>query len=568
MTKFAPIRDLLRALFLLVLLGPHAIVYAEKHSPLAPRYSHWLQDEVSYLITNEEKSEFLALRDDAARDNFMQRFWSIRNADPNSPSNATREEHYRRLAYANDHFGSLNFNDGAHSDRGMVYITLGPPQQREVHTEAPHLRPIEIWFYQNTVGGLPTHFYVMFYRPDFGQDFRLYSPYGDRPEKLVNGTDAVNNDQAALHFIETALGTEAEHVALSLVPGEPVDFKNPQISLQSDVLLNQIRDYRNLASTKRALEFHRSTLEGVSHRLLLGTEFSDLTLVASRDGARDESLHYLFSLRSPADFGFGQRANGGFYYSLHLRSDLLDASGKTVRHAEQDLSHDLDAKQVSALKAKSFSVEGRLPINPGKYELQLELTNNVTRQAFRQNRTILVPGFDQPLAVSQVFFANTLPPINDPGRAQPFSFSGVKLSPRGGENVISPAGTPLRIIFQVWERPRDPASLRGGPMTIHYLIGQVNGGEKHEEDQTVDRSQFDPDGNLLLGRDFSTDSLSEGSYRLVIKVTTPGTSETSYQALNFSIAGSGEPPPPRWTIVVPSSPGTPSTPGPAVAAVP
>ncbi len=566
--KLVPVGHLLCSLLLLLVLGPRALAYAEKHVALEARYSTWLRDEVNYLITNEEKTEFLGLRDDAARDNFIQRFWSVRNADPNSPSNTAREEHYRRLAYAKDHFGSLNFDDGVHSDRGMVYITLGPPQQREVHTEAPHLRPIEIWFYQNTGGGLPTHFYVMFYRPDFGEDFRLYSPYGDRPEKLVNGTDAVNNDQAALHFIDSALGREVEHVALTLIPGEPVDFRNPQISLQSDVLLNQIRDYRNLASTKRALEFRRSILEGVSHRLLLGTEFSDLTVIASRDGANEESLHYLFSLRSPADFGFGQRVDGRYYYSLHLRSALLDASGKTVQHTEQDLSHDLDAKQVSALKAKSFSVEGRLPITQGKYELQLELTNNVTRQAFRQNRTILVPSFNQSLAVSQVFFANMLPPINDPSRAQPFSFSGVKLSPRGGENVVIPAGTPLRAVFQVWERPRDPASLRGGPMDIHYLIGQVNGGEKYEEDQKVDRSQFDPDGNLLLGRDFSTDSLTEGSYRLVIKASTPGTAETSYQALNFSIAGSAEPPPLRWTIVVPSKPTTSPTAGPAVAEAP
>ncbi len=551
-------------LLLLLLHGPGALASGGKQTTLKPKYSHWLKDEVNYLITKEEETEFVALPDDAARDNFMQRFWTVRNVDPNAPTNAARDEHYRRLAYARDHFGSLNFDDGIHSDRGMVYITLGPPQQREVHTEAPHLRPIEIWFYQNTGGSLPTHFYVMFFRPNFGQDFQLYSPYGDRPEKLVNGTDAVNDDRVALHLIENALGDEVEHIALSLLPGEPVNIKDPQISLQSDVLLHQIRDYRNLPSTKRALELRRSTLEGVSHRLLLGTEFSDLTLVASRDGARQESLHYLLSLRSPADFGFGQRSGGGFYYSLHLQSEVLDDSGKTIRHEEQDLSHDIDPKQMAALKAKSFSVEGRLPITPGKYQLKLELTNNVTRQAFRQNGTILVPGFDQSLAVSQVFFANTLPPINDPSRAQPFSFSGVKLSPRGGENVVVPAGSPLRIVFQVWERPRDPASLQGGPMNIHYLIGQLNGGEKHEEDQTVDRSEFDSAGNLLLGRDFNTDALSPGSYRLVIKATTPGTGETSYQVLNFSIAGDDAPPPQRWTVIVPPKP----TPGSTVADAP
>ena len=528
-----------------------ACAVARKRATLEPRYTAWLHNDVPYVITKDEETEFLALPDDAARDNFIAHFWAVRNPDPISPTNAARDEHYRRLAYAQEHFGGLNFDDGVHSDRGMVYITLGPPQQREVHPESPHLRPLEIWFYENTGGDLPTHFYVVFYRPNFGQDFRLYSPYGDRPEKLVNGTDAVNDDRTALHFIDNALGVEAEHVAVSLIPGEPVDLKNPAPSLQSDVLLSKIRDFRNLPATKRALDLRRSTLEGVSHRVLLGGEFSDLTVVASRDGAQQESLHYLLSLRSPEDFGFGQRVDGSYFYALHLETELLDDTGKLVQHLNQDLSGNLDAKQVAALKTKAFAAEGRLAIAPGKYQLHLELTNKVTRQAFRQSRAILVPRLDQSLALSQVFFANSLPPIADATRAQPFSFSGVKLSPRGGDNVTIPAGTPLRIVFQLWERPGDPASLQGGPMQLHYLVGRLNDRDKHEEDQTVDRAQFDPAGNLLLGRDFSTESMAPGNYRLVIKATSPATGETSYQALNFVLAAAGSPPQQRWTVIVP-----------------
>ena len=517
---------------------------------LEPRYEHWLHDEVNYVITKEEEAEFRGMPNDTARDNFIQHFWSIRNPDPNAPTNEAHDELYRRLAYAQEHFGALNFNDGVHSDRGMVYITLGPPQQREVHPEAPHLRPIEIWFYQNTVGGLPTHFYVLFYRPDPGADFRLYSPYGDRPEKLVNGTDAVNNDKVALRFISNALGAEAEHVALSHLPTEPVNVRDPTISLQSDVLLNQIREYRNLASTKRALALRRAQTEGVTHRLLLGSEFSDLTVIATRDSAQQASVHYLFSLRSPQDFGFGQRVAGGHFYSLHLKCELIDASGKVVKTEEHDLSGDVNEKQLTELKSKAFNVEGRLPVAPGSYDLKLELTNNITRQAFTQNRKILVPGASESLALSQAFFANALPPVVDASREQPFSFSGVKLSPRGGDNVIIPAGAPLRIIFQLWERPGDPAAARGA-VELHYLVGRVSGIEKHEEDQTVERSQFDSDGNLLMGRDFSTSDLSEGSYRLVIKATDTVSGQTSYQALNFILAGTDSPPPSRWTVIVP-----------------
>lgn len=541
-----------RRLLLLLLLGfllPVHSAFAAKQPTLAPKYQHWLQDDVNYLITKEEKADFLSLPDDAARDGFIERFWKVRNPDLNAPGNEVREEHYRRLTYAQEHFGTRNFGDGVHSDRGMVYITLGPPKQREVHPESPHLRPIEIWFYEDLGGSLPTHFYVLFFRPSFADDYRLYSPYGDRPQKLVDGTDAVNDDQKALRFIDNALGVEAQHVALSLLPGEPNDPKNPQISLQSDVLLSQIRDYRNLASTKRPIEFRRS-LEGVSHRLLLGTELSDLTVIASRDGGNLESVHYLFSLRSPEDFGFGRRSDGRYYYALHLRSELLDETGKSVKHADQDLSGEMDAAQVDALKHKAFSAEGRLAATAGKYELRLELTNKVTHVSFQQHRAILVPSSDQALAISQVFFANMLRPTTDASHTQPFSFAGVKLSPRGGENVSVPAGAPLRVIFQLWTTP---GATHTAKVELHYLMGRVNGTEKHEEDQTVDASQFDADGNLVIGRDFQTDTMSAGNYRLVIKATDTTTNKTSFQALNFKLADAGSPPPQRWTILVPTA---------------
>ena len=113
----------------LLLYSPTAT--AAKHPQLAPRYEHWLDQEVNYLITNQEKTLFLGLTTDQDRDHFIETFWAIRNPDPNSPTNTFREEHYRRLEYANAHYGSASAADGWSTDRGMVYITLGPPQQKK-----------------------------------------------------------------------------------------------------------------------------------------------------------------------------------------------------------------------------------------------------------------------------------------------------------------------------------------------------------------------------------------------------------------------------------------------------
>src|SRR6476620_6432404 len=101
--------------FLLVLIlsmcGTGMLPAATK-AAVPAKYATWLNEEVPYIITNAERSAFLALKTDADRDAFIQTFWEIRNPDPNSPTNQFRDEYYRRLAYANDQFGSPGRHDG------------------------------------------------------------------------------------------------------------------------------------------------------------------------------------------------------------------------------------------------------------------------------------------------------------------------------------------------------------------------------------------------------------------------------------------------------------------------
>lgn len=204
----------------------------------------------------------------------------------------------------------------------------------------------------------------------------------------------------------------------------------------------------------------------------------------------------------------------------------------------------------------TLGVEGRLPIAPGKYELQLSLTNEIGKQTFEQSRAIVVPEFDHPLGISPVFFAGTSPPERDPTSQLPFSFSGVKLAPVGSDNASIAQGDPLRILFQLWEAPGVPEKLGGQTLNINYLIGQLGSQDKKEEDQNVDRGGFDASGNLLLGKDIETDTIRPGNYRLVIRVTNPDDHSTAYQSLNFEITPASMRPAPLWTVITPPSPST------------
>src|SRR5438270_9327573 len=161
-------------LVVVVSLTAFAGVSKKELNALPEHYRNWLTKEVNYIITQEEAETFVRLASDADRDNFIQRFWAIRNPDPESPSNRYKDEIYERIAYANQYFGSTG-TPGYMTDMGRIYITLGPPKQRQKLLNFANIRPMEIWFYDNSNGALPPFFYVVFFQREQGADFRLYS---------------------------------------------------------------------------------------------------------------------------------------------------------------------------------------------------------------------------------------------------------------------------------------------------------------------------------------------------------------------------------------------------------
>lgn len=94
-------------------------------------YKQWLDEDVGYIITDEEKAVFKNLKSDEERESFIEDFWLRRNPNPRSAENTFREEHYRRIIYANEHFTSGI--PGWKTDRGRIYITWGPPDNIDSH---------------------------------------------------------------------------------------------------------------------------------------------------------------------------------------------------------------------------------------------------------------------------------------------------------------------------------------------------------------------------------------------------------------------------------------------------
>jgi len=97
-------------------------------------YQKWIDEDVRYIVTDQEAADFKKLTSDQQRDDFIVSFWERRNPNPGAAKNSFKEEHYRRLAYANTHFAAGA--PGYRTDRGRIYIMCGPPDNVDQHFSA------------------------------------------------------------------------------------------------------------------------------------------------------------------------------------------------------------------------------------------------------------------------------------------------------------------------------------------------------------------------------------------------------------------------------------------------
>ena len=146
-------------------------------------YRKWLNEDVAYIISDEERTAFKRLQTDEEREQFIEQFWLRRDPTPDSIENEFKEEHYRRIAYTNENFASGI--PGWKTDRGRIYITYGPPDEKETHPsggtyERPSEEgggttstfPFEQWRYRY-IEGIGTDINIEFVDPTMSGEYRM-----------------------------------------------------------------------------------------------------------------------------------------------------------------------------------------------------------------------------------------------------------------------------------------------------------------------------------------------------------------------------------------------------------
>jgi GWxTD domain-containing protein len=541
-----------RASFLLLALLAFSFpAPAQKKEKLAKNYRDWLEHDVVYIITKDERERFLKLTSDEARDKFVNDFWEVRNPNPGSEVNTYKEEFYQRLAFADSRFGVGSGTDGWRTDRGRTYITLGAPQSKQIYRGAANLRPFEIWFYANANPALPQAFYVLFYDRDGTGDYRTYSPYNDGPDKLTTGIEATNSPSAGISMILDSVGGEVARISLSLIVGEPVDLSNPRPSLASDVMLMQLKGLAEQPSYRDDIHRKWMSREQVASSMIVQGHNLDIVLFPARDEHGLTRLDYSVAVRSPSDVSVSATKDDRLLYSLQARVQVFDRdSNKLLFVSQKDLHDTIDKEAYRDLKDKAFTFEGMLPLPPGNYRLAVQLTDWNKNVSYRTEREVSVPKIDsaqfQIPTILPFASAEEVDPVAAP--VLPFTLAGVHFVPLSTSNLSVSNRQDFQITYQVWTSAKNPALGREGSLHIEYGLGQpsVPGSAKSIKDD-LSLKQFDPGGSLVSGKKLSPEGF--GNYILNVALTGPGSNSPSYARLNFKSVDPANLPPAPWIVV-------------------
>jgi GWxTD domain-containing protein len=500
-----------------------------------------VNEEVTYIITSEEKKQFLSLANDTERDNFIKDFWAERNPDPSSDVNSYQEEHYRRLSYVNQHFGNIKAQDGWHSDQGMIYILLGEPQQVANYPGARNMRPLLIWFYQAKLPELPTHFNIVFYKRSAGEPYTLYTPYQDGPVRLVTGLENLNDQDHSLDIIRRSLGDEVARTTLSLIPTEPVDLNTFTPSLQSDVLLSTIRGLADNPMEKQRLALYRSR-EKVTASIFSSSSAIDVATFATRDSLGRETVSYLVRQQGPNSSLIADQPNKGLGYNMTLRTVIATTTGKPVYEQQDALEATVSPEYADIYRKERFAAEGRLPLVAGSYDVEVTLTNNLNLEAQRWRNHIEVPAArPEKLGLSSLLMYKAPTAAPDPAGRLPFSLAGLRFTPQAAQTATIHPGESIPLIFQIWLPTPKAGSPNVKVVHLHYLYGSVTSGGKPlgEFAEDVDASNADAAGNLVTGHTMPTGDIGVGSYQVVVKATADGDPTPVFSTLTVRVVPPG-----------------------------
>jgi GWxTD domain-containing protein len=425
---------------------------APEPAPLSEEHRRWLEEDVVYIISPMEKSAFEMLTSDGERDLFIEAFWRARDPTPGTFRNEAREEHERRLEYANRRLGRESPREGWRSDMGRIYIQLGEPQDIVRHVDPRQFWPMEIWHYQADprATDLPAFFYVMFFQPERAGEFRMYDPHSDGPRALAKQISLQMADEPAIvQTLLQSVGYEAAIASLTMDLGERADLTGGTASPRNAFVVAAIEEAPYAEVDQRyAMRFaeHRGNVEA-------DVAFATLPIEVSAISFWDERgvpfLHYAVEI-PPEGILLGEYEND-YYLSLSIGHEVTDLRGREVASDVQQLEHHFDEERARGIAARPLAYLDRIDLVPGVYDTSFTVQNPISGdRATAHVRAVVPVPTEADWVFSELLVASASVPLNEAdrrGAPRPFRFAGEQFLPFLGD--VIPANETVVVFAQV-----------------------------------------------------------------------------------------------------------------------
>ncbi len=465
-------------------------------------YKKWLTEEVAYIIFPEERLQLLQSKTDTERDEFIQQFWLRRDPTPGTQANEFREEHYRRVRYAND-----NFAEGVagwRSDRGVFYILYGPPDEIR-HNEGPWNVPeydeaamVSLVYPGKRGSPVPSYpFQKWRYRYIARVGFNFVLEFVD---VSGSGRYELAEDIGQKYGYVPVPGGLFDAATLGLLPGSPMD-RDVAFRLRARQMEQMVNQAMLMKMTPELPVKGKKPEEVVLWRLVRNVLPVQLRVDLFRGDKSGSLVAIVLGFRK-SDLKF--TSQGELNRALvNLRGFLTDSVGHTIAKFENGIEWKVSKAWLENPAPALYEKPLKLP--PGRYLLHVEVQDAATGDAAQIEQPLDVPDFENgQLAHSSLVLTVRAQPSSAPGKiqSQPSLDAGFRPDQRIG------------IYLQLYNLSLDAASQKPRA-SVEYIILQG--------DAVVFRQQETlPDGDaakLTLTKTISLAAVQPGEYLLKIRIT-------------------------------------------------
>ena len=506
---------------------------------LSRPYKKWLEEDVVWIITDEERAAFKQLSNDEERDNFIEAFWQRRDPTPDTEENEYKEEHYQRIAYANEHFAAGV--PGWKTDRGRIYIVFGKPDEIDSHPSGgTYERPME-------EGGGETSTFPF-------EDWRYRYIEGIGQEVIMEFVDTCmcgeyhmtldRSEKDALLMTPNAGLTLYEQMGMSSKAKRFSGGGMERLGMGPDSASQQTKEFDRLeqyAKLQAAPKVKFADLEEeVNSKMILNPMPFDVRADFVKVTSDTVLVPIAIQMKN-RDITFVNK-DGIQRGTVNIFARLTTLTGKVVQTFEDTVQVDVPAELLPRTAENSELYTKALPLRPGLYKLYVAVKDvNGDRKGI-WSRSIKVPEFsDDKLSTSSLVVADQMEPVptKDIGTGN-FVIGTTKVRPRVAAADGKPAlfkrdkDQKLNFWMQVYNLGLDEKTHKPSATFEYEITNLATNKQVIQKTETTD-SMGNIGEQVTLQKSIVAANLQPGTYKINIKVNDNISKQTINPSAVFAV---------------------------------